>query len=122
MKLGTATAVVITSPKLVKELIDRKSSIYSDRPTSYVSQDLITHGDHILTMQYGPRWKLFRKLTHQQFNEGKCEREHIALQNAEAVQMLRDFCLFPDQLMGHPRRFSNSIIMSICKLKHITIP
>ncbi|TAQ84218.1 hypothetical protein B7494_g7455 [Chlorociboria aeruginascens] len=113
LKLGPATAVVISSPKLVKELIDRRSSTYSNRPQSYVSHDLITRGEHLLVMQYGPKWKLFRKLLHQQFNEGKCEREHITLQNAEATQMLRDFCLFPDKLMSHPKRFSNSIIMTL---------
>lgn len=48
--------------------------------------------------------------------ETMCERKHIVLQDAEAVQMLRDFCLSPDQHMLHPKRFSNSIIMSIGKL------
>ncbi|KAF4636549.1 hypothetical protein G7Y89_g1536 [Cudoniella acicularis] len=113
LKLGPATAIVISSPRAVKELIDRKSSIYSNRPPSYVSHDLITRGEHLLVMEQGSKWKLFRKLLHQQFNEGRCERDHIALQDAEAVQMLRDFCVLPEQFMSHPKRFSNSIIMSL---------
>lgn len=67
-------------------------------------------------MNYGEKWKFFRKLIHQEFNERRCEREHITLQNAEAVQMLKDFLVEPEGLMGHPRRFSNSIIMSLGKL------
>ena len=47
LKLGTGTAVVITSKRLVKELVDKKSSIYSERPKSYVAK-LISGGDHIL--------------------------------------------------------------------------
>ena len=104
---------MVTDRSLVKALIDKKSSIYSDRPASYVSHDLITRGDHTLVMNQGDKWRLFRKLMHQQFNEGKCEKQHIVLQNAEAVQMLRDFLMEPENLMQHPKRFSNSIIMSL---------
>ena len=112
--MGSGTAVVLTDRSLVKDLLDKKSAISSDRPVSYVS-DLITGGDHLLVMAYGDRWRSFRKLIHNHFNENRCEKEHIKLQNAEAVQMLRDFCMAPGDLMKHPRRFSNSIIMSLGK-------
>lgn len=104
---------MISSPALIKALIDKKSAIYSSRPPSYVSHDLITRGEHILVMAHSDKWRLFRKLVHQQFHEAKCEKEHVPLQNAEAVQMLNDFCVMPEQMMNHPKRFSNSIIMSL---------
>lgn len=104
---------MISSPSIVKELIDKKSAIYSDRPPSYIGRGLISHNDHFVLMNVGERWRLLRKLTHHFFNAAKCEKEHLVVQNAEAVQMLRDFCIEPDQLMLHPVRFSNSIIMSL---------
>ena len=52
LKLGTGTAAVITDRRLVKQLIDKKSALYSQRPKSYVA-DLISSGDHILLMQHG---------------------------------------------------------------------
>jgi cytochrome P450 len=107
--------VVISDRALVKQLIDKKASIYSDRPTSYVSNDLITHGDHLLVMKYGEKWRLFRKLIHQKFREELCEKEHVKLVEAEAIQMCQDFMTHPEGLMYHPKRFSNSIIMSLCK-------
>ncbi|MCJ1240632.1 hypothetical protein MMC14_008636, partial [Varicellaria rhodocarpa] len=113
LKVGPANTVVISSPDLIRSLVDKKSSIYSDRPASYVSHDLITHGDHLLIMSNGNKWRLYRKLLHQHFNETKCEREYVTLQDAEAVHMLRDFCTHPEQFMRHPKRFSNSIIMSL---------
>ena len=61
------------------------------------------------------KWKLQRKLVHQYFNETRCEKDHLTLQNAEAVQMLRDMCTTPERIMYHPKRFSNSIIMSLGK-------
>lgn len=115
LKLGSATTIVINDRSMVKALIDKKSAIYSDRPPSYVSHDLITRGDHLLVMRHGELWRLFRKLVHQKFHESRCEREHITLQNAEAVQMLKDCLTEPEGLMRHPKRFSNSIIMSLGK-------
>lgn len=44
------------------------------------------------------------------------EKKHVEVQNAEAVQMLRDMCVRPDQHMKHPKRYSNSIIMSLGRL------
>lgn len=113
LKLGTGTAVVITDRRIVKELIDKKSAKYSHRPNSYLAHDLITGGDHLLVMQYGQLWRTMRKLVHQQFMESMVEKSHIAVQNAEAVQMLHDFCVRPDQHMLHPKRYSNSITMSL---------
>lgn len=111
LKLGTGTAVVLTSRKLIKDLIDKKSGIYSERPASYVAK-LIAGGDHILLMDYGAQWRGVRKLVHQHFMESVVEKEHVIVQEAEARQMLRDYLLNPDDHMLHPKRYSNSITMS----------
>jgi hypothetical protein len=50
---------------------------------------------------------------HQFFNESLVERDYIKIQNAEAVQMLRDFCITPADHMLHPKRFTNSVAMSL---------
>lgn len=115
LRLGHRTAIIINDCSIAKDLLDKKSAIYSNRPHSYVTHDLITRGDHLLMMNCGAKWRLLRKLIHQQFNEARCERDHITLQNAEAVQMLKDFLAEPKGLMLHPKRFNNSIIMSLGK-------
>ncbi len=121
LKLGTGNAIVLTDRRLVKELVDKKSAIYSDRPTSYILQNLVTQGDYMLLMDYDAVWRKFRKLVAQQFTESMCEKEHVKLINAEAVQMMRDFVNEPEGHMLHPRRYSNSVIMSVCKLgKNVT--
>ncbi|KAJ5371538.1 cytochrome P450 [Penicillium cataractarum] len=63
-------------------------------------------------MDSGSEWRLFRRLLHQEFMSSRCDNVHIQTQNAEAVQMLRDFIVHPDQYMLHAKRHSNSIIMS----------
>ena len=105
--------VVLTDRRLVKQLIDKKSSIYSNRPPSYVGNGLITGGDHLLVMDYGNTWRAFRKVVHENFKETMVVNEHTKLVNAEAVQMCRDFLVTPGKHMEHPKRFSNSIVMSL---------
>lgn len=92
LKLGTETAIVTTDRRIVKELVDKKSSKYSNRPESYVAHT-ITGGNHLLAMQYGPLWRSFQKLIHHYFMESMVEKSYIMVQNAEAVQMVRDFRL-----------------------------
>lgn len=112
LKLGTGTAAVITDRRLVKELVDKRSSKYSERPKSYVAK-LISGGDHILLMDYGPQWRDTRKLLHGTFPEKVVEQQHLKVQEGEARQMIRDYLNEPAQHMLHPKRYSNSITMSI---------
>ncbi|RAK99000.1 cytochrome P450 [Aspergillus ibericus CBS 121593] len=113
LKIGSSTTIVINSPHLVKQLLDKQSAKYSNRPSIYIAQELILRGDHLMFLNQGDIWRRGRRLYHQQFNETRCEQEHVILQNAEAIQMLHDFCRHPEDLMSHPRRYSNSIMMSI---------
>ena len=114
LKRFTNTTLVISDRKLIKDLLDKKSNIYSNRPDSIVA-DLITQGDHLLIMDYGERWRKVRKLVHQYFMEAMCEKQHVRVQNAEATQMMRDFMVDPGNHMRHPKRYSNSITNSLGK-------
>jgi hypothetical protein len=40
------------------------------------------------------------------------ERDYVKIQNAEATQMVRDFCICPEEHVLHPKRFTNSVAMS----------
>lgn len=113
LKIGNANIAVITDRRLVKEVIDRKSAIYSHRPHSYVSHELITKGNHLLVMHYGNKWRQFRRLVHQHLMESMVDSQHVEIVNAEAIQMVRDYLTKPEDHMLHPKRYSNSITNSI---------
>lgn len=117
LKIGSGNAVVLTDRRIIKQLLEKRSSISSNRPVSMVAQQLITEGDHMLWMDNTPTWRTFRKLLHQDLTETLCNKEHVKLQQAEAVQMLHDMMNDADQWVDHLKRFSNSIIMSIGKDK-----
>ena len=42
--IGTTTLIVLSSDSAVKDLMDKRSAIYSDRPESYIGQDLCSGG------------------------------------------------------------------------------
>jgi cytochrome P450 family 619 len=113
LKLGPGTVAVLTDRKIIKQLVDKRSAISSNRPTSLVAQQLITEGDHMLWMNNTPAWRTMRKLIHQDLTESLCNREHSKIQQAEAAQMLYDMMNAPDEWSNHLKRFSNSVIMSI---------
>ncbi|KAL3480364.1 cytochrome P450 [Aspergillus californicus] len=86
----------VTDRQLVKEVVERRSSIYSHRPDYYVSHDLITKGNHLLVMQYGDKWRTFRRLIHQHFMEPMVDSQHLDIVNAaEAIQLVRDYLVDP---------------------------
>ena len=50
LMLGTQTLVVLSSDQAVKELLDRRSGIYSDRLGMYIGQTLCSDGLRMLMM------------------------------------------------------------------------
>ena len=52
--LGTNVWIVLSSDEAIKELLDRRSGIYSSRLDMYVGQTLCSDGMRLLMMQYGP--------------------------------------------------------------------
>lgn len=61
----TQTFVWINSRKAFKELIDRKSSIYSSKHPQPYAFDLASGGKRILFMPYGKEWRAMRNIIHQ---------------------------------------------------------
>ncbi|THH06476.1 hypothetical protein EW145_g4057 [Phellinidium pouzarii] len=62
--LGWTPVVVINTARDASELLDRRGEIYSSRPRSVIGQQILTGNMRGLTMEYGDRWKRWRKLQH----------------------------------------------------------
>jgi hypothetical protein len=48
--LGTKTMIVLSSSRAVKDLLDKKSALYSDRPDLYTGQTLASGGKRMSMM------------------------------------------------------------------------
>ena len=52
LKLGPGTAIVITSPRIVRELMDKRSASTVDRPPNFMA-DRITGGLNMVLARHG---------------------------------------------------------------------
>lgn len=108
--------MVISNRRLVKEIMDKRSSVSSSRPVTYAVDNLIFKGDFLLLMNSNDsRFRTGRKLFHQFFMESAVERKHLPFINAEAVQLMRDLLVDPANFMEYSKRYANSFIMSVSK-------
>nr|WGZ60618.1 cytochrome P450 [Fusarium tricinctum] len=106
--LGTKPFIVLSSAQAVKDLLDKKSALYSDRQEMYVGQTLGSGGLRLLMMGYGPTWRSFRKLVHSLLNV-TAAKSYVPYQDLENKQMMYEMIIQPDQFLQSIRRYSNAL-------------
>uniref|UniRef100_A0A0W0GBY3 Putative cytochrome P450 n=1 Tax=Moniliophthora roreri TaxID=221103 RepID=A0A0W0GBY3_MONRR len=111
LKLGSKTAIVLTDMQAVKELLDKRSLTTADRIPSLVS-DLVTGGIHMALARYDDVWKIQRRVAQTVLTPSAVQR-HLAIQRAEATQLMYDFLDTPENFFDHLSRYSTSVIMSV---------
>lgn len=111
LMLGKQRVVVLNSPRVVRDLIDSRSSNYSSRPANFVGQDLISGGLRLVLMPYADEWRLARKMVHSLLNV-KTAVDYIPFQELELRQMLADMVRAPNKYHDHVRRYSTSLVTS----------
>lgn len=139
LMLGTKCLVVISSPGAVKELLDRRSRLYSHRQDMYIGQTLCSGGlrvlmmvsvlaktEIMLTFDLGIR----AKMAHGMFSVLELamvanvdqsrklihgllnvvsSRDYVPYQMLENRQMLYQFLTQPNGFLKHIRRYSNAL-------------
>ncbi|KAK5626996.1 hypothetical protein RRF57_002711 [Xylaria bambusicola] len=106
--LGTQIMIVLSSDLAVKDLLDKRSGIYSSRPDMYLGQDITSGGFRMVLMEYGERWRIQRGIVHNSLNI-KASRTYVPYQDLESKAMLLGFLEDPSQFFNHIRRYTNSI-------------
>ncbi|KAG2138998.1 cytochrome P450, partial [Suillus clintonianus] len=104
---------VLNSVKTAMEMLDKKSSIYSDRPVLPMSGELVGW-KHILSfLPYGDRFRRYRKNFHRVI--GSCDALAIynPIEEIETHRFLKRVLATPDQLQEHIRHTAGAIILRI---------
>lgn len=113
LKMASRTMIVISSRRLVKEIMDKKNSISAHRPPAYAVNNLIYKGDFLLLMNSDDaRFRRERKLIHQFYMDSACEKRHVPYITAESAQLMVDILNDPSKFAIHSLRYTNSLIMS----------
>ncbi|THH19211.1 hypothetical protein EW146_g1905 [Bondarzewia mesenterica] len=113
------TVVVINSAEVAKELLDKRGSVYSDRPSIPMHDLMSFNSFSLVTMRYGNQWRTGRKVADQ------CLRLNAAvtyrpMQKRKAHEFLRNIMRDPDNFLGHIKYLTASVIMSLTYGQEIT--
>jgi cytochrome P450 len=109
-KIGGTDYIWLSSPKVVKDLLDKKSNIYSSRSPAPLAQDVASGGKRQLFMEYGPEWRNLRKSSHALLNSTSAVK-YQPIQDYESKQLMMELLETPNQFYEHNRRYSASVIM-----------
>jgi cytochrome P450 len=122
--LGTSVMIVLSSDQAIKDLLDKRSNIYSSRPDMYMAR-IVSGGNRMLllvssrwttlemtriykTQEYGDTWRLLRKIVHNSLNI-RVSKTYIPYQDLENRAMLVGFLETPHLFIDHIRRYTNSL-------------
>ncbi|KAH9476386.1 Cytochrome P450 monooxygenase [Psilocybe cubensis] len=111
IKLANATMIVVSDMKVVKELLDDRSSETSSRPFSFAVHS-ISKGYFALTSSDNPLWKASRKSI-QPFLSAGAIQSHVSISDKETTQLLYDILNTPESLCAHVFRCTFSSAASL---------
>ncbi|KAJ9501497.1 hypothetical protein H2202_003291 [Exophiala xenobiotica] len=109
--VGTQTFVVLSSDVVVKELLDKRGAIYSDRMDAYLAK-LCSEDHHMLTMGYGPQWRMARRLLNSLLNVNVA-KSYVRYQLLENKQLMYELLEEPNNFLASLQRYANSLATSM---------
>ncbi|KAK7689440.1 hypothetical protein QCA50_007232 [Cerrena zonata] len=110
LKIIHGTTIVITSPRIIQDFMDRRSASTADRPP-FTPGEIIMNGLNLALVGAGPTWKRMRKGIQLFLTKEACAR-HMPIQRAEGIQLMHDILEQPRAITTHIDRQSISIILS----------
>ncbi|KAF8874760.1 cytochrome P450 [Infundibulicybe gibba] len=100
--------VILDSTRRTTEVLERRSSTYSDRPP----MPIMKFNVFFPFMRYGVRWRRHRRLFHEHFRSNAVSKYH-PVQSYETRVFLRRLLQSPENLREHIRHAFGAIIMKI---------
>ncbi|KAK4541799.1 hypothetical protein LTR36_007331 [Oleoguttula mirabilis] len=121
--IGRNPTIWINDAWSASELLDKKAAIYASRPRMVVFAELTgmqqssdVHakkpGSNLVTMYYGDRWRVHRKLTHAGVGLQQV-RKYRGFQNDESRVIAYDLLHTPEKYVAHFERYATSVVSII---------
>ncbi|EJT98951.1 cytochrome P450 [Dacryopinax primogenitus] len=110
--IGRNPTVWICDAWAASDLLDKRAGIYSSRPHMVVFGALGTGQNNLVTMTYGERWRLHRKLTHMGVGLQQV-RNYKPFQDDESRIVAYDVLRKPEQYVMHFERYAASVVSII---------
>ncbi|KAI0821232.1 cytochrome P450 [Irpex lacteus] len=90
--------LVVNNHQVATDLLERRSSIYSDRPRTVMVNEILTQGMDF--MRYGDRWRRVRRASHSNFN-ATAAKKFEPFQAKSAIQGALRMLARPDEWEDH---------------------
>ncbi|KAJ3569349.1 hypothetical protein NP233_g5109 [Leucocoprinus birnbaumii] len=81
--------VIINSARVATDLLDKKSAIYSDRPTLQMAGELVGWKNTLVLLPYGDRFRRYRRFFHKLIGSAAAMKQFNPIEEAEALRFLR---------------------------------
>ncbi|KIM41937.1 hypothetical protein M413DRAFT_71520 [Hebeloma cylindrosporum] len=112
IKIFGQPLVILNSLKASRDLLDKRSSIYSDRPRFVLLSELMGWETASTHLRYGPRFRKHRRFINQTFNP-RALSAFRPLQEKEVLVLLEGMLQNPDAFVDHFRRYAAATILKI---------
>ncbi|KAH8807459.1 putative O-methylsterigmatocystin oxidoreductase [Xylogone sp. PMI_703] len=114
IRVGWYDWVVINSPDAVREILEKQAIVTSSKAPSPMGHDIVTGGNRMPTMPYGPHWRSLRTII-RQITTVQMTATFVPSQEFESKQLFFDLATNNDNnrsFYQHMRRYAFSIIMT----------
>ncbi|KAK4235623.1 cytochrome P450 [Achaetomium macrosporum] len=114
VRVGWYTWVVINTPEAVREILEKQAANTSSKAPSPMGHDIVTGGNRMPTMRYGPQWRVLRTMV-RQLTTAPMTAAFVPTQEFEVKQLLFDLASDNENQRNfyqHMRRYAISIIMT----------
>jgi hypothetical protein len=85
-------------------MLDKKSSIYSDRPVLQMGGELCGWNETHVLLPYGERFRRERKMFHRAIGTSNAMKQYLHIEEQETRRFIRRVLENPDALGGHIRQ------------------
>ncbi len=96
--------VIVNSTQVAIDMLDKKSSIFSDRPALVMAGELVGWKKVLGLTPYGARFRDYRRRAHQLFGNNTAMKQFLPLEEFETRRFLKRLLAKPEDLSAHIRK------------------
>ncbi|TCD64629.1 hypothetical protein EIP91_003831 [Steccherinum ochraceum] len=105
--------IVVSSPKIVSDLLEKRAAIYSDRPKLVMAIDLIGWDRVTVLMPPNAVWKEHRRSYAKLFGSKAATAKFASMEVTEAKTLMKNILDRPDELRAHIKHWAASLSLKI---------
>jgi hypothetical protein len=97
--------IIVNSAGVAAEMLDKKGSIYSDRPTIPMGGEMVGWKNTLVLVPYGERFRSYRRLFHQLIGSNVSVSQFYPVEEIETHKFLKRLLSTPQDLAQHVRKY-----------------